>query len=231
MMRKGKGYRGPKRRGFDDDGPFPDDFRGGGGGSGGGGGGPGMRSSRPFGNVYREPPAPEGPAVDASVKWFNPEKGFGFAELADGSGDAFLHVAILQAAGLDSVAPGAKMKVNVGQGAKGPQITRVLEVDESAAAQPAPSRSGGPGGRVGGGRPSRRTVDMSSATEMSGTVKWFNSDKGFGFVACEDGGKDVFVHATVLAEAGLPPLAEGQAVSMRVIDTPKGREAVSIALG
>lgn len=214
MMRKGKGFRGPKRRGFDDDGPFPDEVR------------PARPAARPFGNVYREPAVAEGPAVDASVKWFNPEKGFGFAELADGSGDAFLHIAVLQQAGVDTVSPGAKMRVNVGQGAKGPQITKVLEVDESTATQP---RSG-PSGRTGPGRPMRRTVDTANAIEMSGTVKWFNAEKGFGFVACEDGGKDVFVHASVLTEAGLAPLAEGQAVSMRVIDTPKGREAVQISL-
>ena len=50
-----------------------------------------------------------GPALDGSVKWFNPEKGFGFVELADGTGDVFLHVAVLQAAGHDTVEPNAKL--------------------------------------------------------------------------------------------------------------------------
>ncbi|MEJ0070435.1 MAG: cold shock domain-containing protein [Pseudomonadota bacterium] len=65
---------------------------------------------------------------------------------------------------------------------------------------------------------------------MIGTVKWFNPDKGFGFVAVGDGGKDVFVHVSVLARAQLAHLAEGQRVSMRVADTPKGREALSLQL-
>jgi CspA family cold shock protein len=48
-------------------------------------------------------------------------------------------------------------------------------------------------------------------------------------VASDDGGKDVFVHISVLNAAGVPHLAEGQVVNMRVVDTPKGREAISIS--
>jgi CspA family cold shock protein len=157
------------------------------------------------------------------VKWFNGEKGFGFAELGDGTGDAFLHIAVLQAAGQDAVEPGTKLRVQVGQGQKGRQITAVLEVDRTSAAAPQPRRapSGGGGGR--GFQP-----DESSAVELDGTVKWFNGEKGFGFVVTEDGGKDVFVHISVLEKAGLRSLAEGQRISMRVVQTAKGREAISV---
>lgn len=47
----------------------------------------------------------------------------------------------------------------------------------------------------------------------TGTVKWYNSQKGFGFIAPDDGGKDVFVHATALEAAGIPGLNDGQKVS------------------
>ncbi len=47
----------------------------------------------------------------------------------------------------------------------------------------------------------------------TGTVKWYNSQKGFGFIAPDDGGKDVFVHATALEAAGVRSLNDGQAVS------------------
>jgi len=222
MMRKDKGFRGPRRRGFDDDVPFAPEVRGG----GGGGGAP--RPSRPFGaGPSRDALSAEGPAVNATVKWFNGEKGFGFAELADGTGDVFLHVGALQAAGCDTVAAGAQLKVQVGQGAKGRQVTRVLEVDETDI-KPVSSAPRGPA--PGGPRPPRRAPDMSAAIQMYGTVKWFNGDKGFGFVASEDGGKDVFVHVSILGGAGLVQLTEGQQVSMKVVDTPKGREAVSISL-
>ncbi|MEI8393801.1 MAG: cold shock domain-containing protein [Rhodospirillaceae bacterium] len=219
MMRKDKGFRGPRRRGFDDDVPYMPEPRG------------SRPPPRPAAGFAREPMVAEGPTIDAVVKWFNSEKGFGFAELSNGTGDAFLHVGALQASGFETVAPGAKLRVQVGQGAKGPQITRVLEVDESAA-QAAPARSAAPrvGGAGGAGRAPRQTIDPSSAAAMGGTVKWFNSEKGFGFVASEDGGKDVFVHISVLSTAGIESLPEGQRVSMRVVDTPKGREAVSISL-
>ena len=213
MMRKDKGFRGPRKRGFDDDMPYIPEGR------------PSRPPPRPAAGFSREPAMSDGPSVDATVKWFNAEKGFGFAELSDGSGDAFLHVGALQASGHDTVPPGAKLRVQVGQGAKGPQITRVLEVDESSASQPparAPARSGQ--------RPQRSSPDLGSAVALDGVVKWFNSEKGFGFVASEDGGKDVFVHISVLGSAGLDSLPEGQRVSMRVVDTPKGREAVSITV-
>ncbi len=72
--------------------------------------------------------------------------------------------------------------------------------------------------------------DPASAVELGGKVKWFDDTKGFGFVASDDGGKDVFVHISILAPAGISRLAEGQHVNMRVVDTPKGREAIAITL-
>jgi CspA family cold shock protein len=186
-----------------------------------------LRDERPR-SYGGPPPRPqsqaEGPVVEATVKWFNAEKGFGFAELSDGSGDAFLHIAVLQAAGQEPVEPGTKLRVQVGQGQKGRQITAVLEVDRStAAASPAPRRDRGVMPSAG-----RHHHDESAAVELFGTVKWFNAEKGFGFVVTEDGGKDVFVHISVLEKAGLRSLAEGQRVGMRVVQTPKGREAISV---
>lgn len=209
-MSKGKDFRGPKKRGFDDDGPSPYDT---------------PRPPRPprasFGAAGPgQEMAPGSPPVDAVVKWFKTEKGFGFVELADGSGDAFLHIGALHAAGHETVPPGAKLKVNVSTGLKGAQVTRVLEVDTAGAAERAP----GPPGRQ------RRVTDPSTAVSVSGTVKWFDDHRGFGFVQSNDGGKDVFVHISILAPSGIQNLAEGQPVTMQVVDTPKGREALSISL-
>jgi CspA family cold shock protein len=62
------------------------------------------------------------------VKWFNPEKGFGFVELSDGSGDGFLHGTVLAQNGISAVQPGDTLEVAVGPGHTGPHVTEVLSV-------------------------------------------------------------------------------------------------------
>ena len=63
----------------------------------------------------------------------------------------------------------------------------------------------------------------------TGTVKWFNIRKGYGFIAPDEGDKDVFVHITEVQNSGLPGLAEGQRISFEVMDEPKGLKAVGLA--
>ena len=60
----------------------------------------------------------------------------------------------------------------------------------------------------------------------TGTVKWFNVDKGFGFIQPQDGDKDVFVHITAVQAAGLQGLNDGQNVSYDII-TERGKQAAS----
>jgi CspA family cold shock protein len=61
-----------------------------------------------------------------------------------------------------------------------------------------------------------------------GTVKFFNTSKGFGFITPEDGGKDVFVHATAVEDARMGSLAEGQRVSFEIQPDAKGSKAVNL---
>ena len=82
--------------------------------------------------------APSGPPVRGTVKWFNPEKGFGFVKLSDGSGDAFLHGSVLAQSGTAAVQPGETLEVRVGPGHKAPHITEVLSVDSRTAAPSTP---------------------------------------------------------------------------------------------
>ena len=229
-MSKGRDFR-PRKRGFDDDAPI---F--------GGGGGDAYRPARPPRSQFGPPGgmpevASNAPSIDATVKWFKGDKGFGFVELGNGTGDAFLHIGAVQAAGYETLPPGAKLKVNVSQGQKGQQVTRIIEADLSTAQPERPRFGGSTGGGAGAGgggygdaRPPRRVApDPASAVALTGKVKWFDETKGFGFVQSNDGGKDVFVHISVLGASGLHSLMEGQAVNMRVVDTPKGREALSIS--
>ncbi len=62
----------------------------------------------------------------------------------------------------------------------------------------------------------------------SGTVKWFNDTKGFGFIAPDDGGKDVFVHQTEIQTDGFRSLGEGDRVEFEVVEDSKGRKAKTV---
>jgi CspA family cold shock protein len=166
--------------------------------------------------------SPSGPPVRATVKWYNPDKGFGFVTLGDGSGDAFLHVSVVERSGASSVPPGATLEVRAGPGPKGAQVTEVISVDISTALQAPPRRA----------RPERPAYPPAErvTVEELGTVKWYNAAKGFGFIVADRGGKDIFVHASALERAGIMGLADGQRVSVDVADGQKGPEAVSLRL-
>jgi CspA family cold shock protein len=160
-------------------------------------------------------PLVDGVTVEAAVKWFNATKGYGFVELSDGRGDAFLHLKTLRETGRQTLPSGAKIRVVARAGSRGAEVVRVVEVDTRSAVE----------------RSSRRSpVDASAAFDLTGKVKWFDEARGFGFIASDDFGRDVFIHSTTLGAAGVRGLVEGQAVSMRVVETPKGREAIEIVI-
>ena len=79
-------------------------------------------------------------------------------------------------------------------------------------------------------RPSSQRPGGGPTEECLGSVKWYNVEKGFGFVAQDRGGKDVFVHATTLDRSGLSELPEGQRVRMQISQDQKGPETRSIEI-
>lgn len=156
--------------------------------------------------------------VTATVKWFNAVKGFGFVSPSNGGTDAFLHVSALERAGHHDVPEGATVVCDLGPGQRGPQVVSVISIDLTTATPKSATNS------------VRRDSASVPGEPVDGTVKFFSPDKGFGFIAVDDGGKDVFVHIKTLERAGLRALEPEQRVRMTISMGQKGPQAESIAL-
>ena len=168
----------------------------------------------------------------AIVKWFNATKGFGLGTLTDGT-DAFCHASALSAVGAQELPQGATVYCDVANGQRGMQVTNVHSVDMSTADTSSPRggpRNGG-GGGFGGGGMSRGARDAGPSGPLGdGQVKFFNEQKGFGFVVPQDGGADVYVHASALRRSGIGSLTPEQKVRFSTRQGMKGVEVDRIEL-
>jgi CspA family cold shock protein len=156
--------------------------------------------------------------VDAEVIWFNASKGFGFVKLSDGT-EVYLHARVLEAAGNRGVSDGTRLKVTMEDSPRGQQVSQVLEIGDQVAKLPADTRLAG-----------ESIAGANAQPGSQGTVKWYNPEKGFGFIAPDNGEKDVFVHASTLSRSGLGVLVEGQKVFVECGPGKKGEEVRSIRL-
>ncbi|HEX6143683.1 MAG TPA: cold shock domain-containing protein [Geminicoccaceae bacterium] len=169
--------------------------------------------------------------VAATVKWYNPTKGFGFVKPTDGAPDAFLHASLVTQAGHQSLDQGAQLVCDIAMGPRGPQVAAIHSVEppdpNSVEQMPmAPRRRfGGPG--FGGGYPG---AGGGSGPTIEGKVKFYNPEKGFGFVVPDDGSKDVFVSARTLTRAGIAQLQPEQRVRVATRMGDKGPMAHRVEL-
>src|SRR5215831_17454417 len=83
---------------------------------------------------------PSSQPVWAKVKWYNPDKRYGFVELSGGSGDAFLHASALAGIGISTLQSGATLELQVAVGQRGPQVEEVISIDSSTAVPPRVTR-------------------------------------------------------------------------------------------
>lgn len=190
--------------------------------------------------------------IEAEVKWYNARKGFGFVLGPDGQ-DVFFHASALTEAGIEPPETGDKLNCEIGTDRQGRRlVTRIHGITKGpgggAGARGGfgdrpPRRDFGGGGfgdrpprrDFGGGgfgdRPPRRDFNRDEGGPtyaVSGTVKWFDQVRGFGFVTPDDGGQDVFLHSSVLQRAGKQDVQQGEKVALDVRDGQRGRQAVTI---
>ncbi|WP_336987499.1 cold-shock protein [Altererythrobacter aquiaggeris] len=197
--RGGFGGGGNDRGGFGGGGNRVGGFGGGssggggfsGGGAGGGGGGNRM-------------PAQVVGTGKGQVKFFNGDKGFGFIAQEDGGEDVFVHISAVERAGLEGLAEGQGLEYNlVDRGGKVSAQDLQVVGDVIAVTKSAPRESAS-GDR--GGAPQRELT----GEKATGTVKFFNTMKGFGFIVRDDGQPDAFVHISAVERSGLSGIDEGQ---------------------
>ena len=169
-------------------------------------------------------PAASGRTIRAIVKWFHPVKGYGFLEPEDGSVDVFCHLTVAQASGHDTLPQGAAVSCEIMQGDRGPQVSRILSVEPATGNGPA-----GSGQSFDARYPDPQAAPPAfSVMEVPGTVKFFDPARGFGFVVPDDGGREVYVHSSVLFRSGMTDLAPGQRVFVRAESVPRGLQATDI---
>ena len=190
------GFGGGDRGGFGGGGAP----RGGGGGFGGprGGGGGGAGGGMPAQVVG------QGKGV---VKFFNSQKGFGFIQREDGGEDVFVHISAVERAGLEGLAEGQQLEFTlVDRGGK------ISASDLSAVGDviPVAKRE----------EPQQRQLTGEKA---SGTVKFFNSMKGFGFITRDDGQPDAFVHISAVERSGMSNLNEGDRLEFDIEVDRRGK--------
>src|SRR5690606_37010249 len=127
------------------------------------------------------------------VKFFNTQKGFGFIQRDEGGEDVFVHISQVERAGLEGLAVGQELAFNlVDRGGK----VSAADLQVVGDVIPVQQKAAGP----------QRELTGEKAT---GTVKFFNAMKGFGFITRDDGKEDAFVHISAVERSGLPGINEG----------------------
>ena len=145
-----------------------------------------------------------------TVKFFNAQKGFGFIVRDDGGEDVFVHISAVEQAGLTDLADGQPLEFTLVD--RGGRISATnLRIDgEPIAVERTEERA-----------PQRQLT----GERAQGTVKFFNSMKGFGFIQRDDGQPDAFVHISAVERAGMPSLNEGDRLEFELEVDRRGKTA------
>ena len=180
----------------------------------------GYSSPRPSGGGM---PAQVVGSGKGTVKFFNASKGFGFVACEDRPDDVFVHISAVEQAGLEGLGEGQELEFTlVDRGGKVSASDLVIVGDVVPFTSAPKPRDDAPGGGA------QRQLTGENAT---GSVKFFNSMKGFGFVARDDGESDVFVHISSLEKSGISTVNEGDRLKFDIEIDRRGKfSAVNLSM-
>ena len=164
------------------------------------------------------------------VKWYDAVKGYGFLVPEDGGPDIMVHASCVRASGRLALREGDRVHVVYGRGQRGLAAQEILEVEE-AEEPPRPTDTAQPPGFAESPRP---TEFLAAADELGplvpARVKWFDKQKGFGFVNVFGNPEDVFVHMETVRRSGFQDLASGEAMAVRTTRGPRGLMVAELRL-
>lgn len=165
----------------------------------------------------------EGTIVSGHVKWYDAVKGYGFVVPGDGGPDVMVHASCVRAFGRMMLNEGAEVALVAVAGPRGLQAQTLIEVSEREepaasgfAEAPAASEFVGADAEAGPLQPAR--------------VKWFDKQKGFGFVNVFGRAEDVFVHMETVRRCGFQDLAPGEGMAVRTFRGPRGLMVADLRL-
>ncbi|MEM0988771.1 MAG: cold shock domain-containing protein [Pseudomonadota bacterium] len=163
--------------------------------------------------------------VSGHVKWYDAVKGYGFVVPAEGGSDVMVHASCVRAYGKVALSEGAAVTLVVQEGPRGLQAARLVEVTDPEAVMEIP----------GFAESSRPTEFLGEEADAGGPlvparVKWFDKQKGFGFVNVFGSAEDVFVHMETVRRCGFQDLASGEAMAVRTSRGPRGMMVAELRL-
>ena len=152
--------------------------------------------------------------IEASVKWYNPEKGYGFLVRDDHLADVMIHFSALDSVKCPYIKEGDRIVCDIAPTKAGLQVLQVIEV------------------KYGTTKPNSlfsffgtTSFDPETLEEIEGVIKWYSPERGYGFITPNDGGKEIFLHSTVLYAARRKFLEPGVRVLVKTSTSERGREA------